>query len=176
MSNRLNSTVEAAIQSWIDGATPSNCTVVWDKQGRDRPSLPYVTLNVAAGPVLEGTPSLTYDDNDNYLHEFKKRFLLSVNIYARDNHLGLIEDIANSMYFESNKAIFRAAYLQVRTHTDIQDLSQLLDTKYEFRANVDFNCSYGESVTEEIGYIDTISYSSTFTTANSGIITFSATI
>lgn len=172
--SRLNSAIETAIFNWIDGATSTAVTTIWDKQSRNRPSLPYITLNISTGPILEGTPHLAYDDTDDYNHQFKKKFTLSVNSYAANNHLGLIEDIGNSMYFESNKVNFRAANLQVRSQSDIRELSELLDTKYEFRAGIDFFCSYGEDVSETIGYINQVTYSGTLTNEISGTVTISA--
>ena len=172
--SRIGTAIETCLWTWVDGATSTAVTTVWDKQSTKRPNLPYVTLNIIDGPRREGTPALAYSDGNDYNIQFKKAFTLSVNVFAQSNHLALMDDICNSMFLESNRAAFRAADVQVREHADVIELSELLDTQFEFRCQCDFFCAYSEDVTDTIGYINEISYSATFTHEDSSTYTVTA--
>lgn len=156
MSQRLNQEKQTAIMNWIE--TALSITAIWDKQNKKRPVLPYISLNIIAGPQLDGTPEPRYKTTDIYTYIFRKIFTLSVQVHAVNNHLALLSTLINAMILPTQRATLRAAGLAIYNDIDISitDISELLDTGFEKRAAMDVTMAYAEEIDDTVGEIQTV--------------------
>ena len=140
MPYRLNEAIENKLIEWA--GTQTGITFIWDKQEAERPSLPYGTLNILTGANIEVEPSSNYKELDTFTKTFRKTFIISVNIYADDMYLTYLDNLKESTYLGSVKLDLESVGVVCRSVETIIDLSELVDTKYEFRCQADFNMAY----------------------------------
>jgi hypothetical protein len=152
---RFNSSLEAALYDWVSGQLPT-ATVIWDKQEAPKPAKPFATLNIIA-PTLEESSTVNWTATDTFTHTFKKLFTLSVNIYANDNYLGLMDTLKQSAQLGSVREIFFSEGLSWRSTSETQDLTELLDTSFEPRCQCDFVFGYSEKLDDTILEIHRVS-------------------
>lgn len=138
-------------------------TVIWDKQSTQDsinavlPALPFATMNINKIPNKEGKPTIAnIRSGDDYKYHFNKKLSLSVNIYADDMYLKYMETLTNNLEIENKLDILSAEGISVLSYSDPNDISELLESKYEFRCQVDIVMLYGHEVIETTGYIDTV--------------------
>jgi len=122
--------------------------VIWDKPDDDqRPPRPYLTLNILGGPILVGDrPVKKYKELDTWTYQFKKRITLSINIFAYENHTRIMEVLLNSLCFDSKVEILNFAGIAHWGYDGPRDMSEVRDTKWEFRSQADIFLSYGENM------------------------------
>lgn len=165
---RLDETKEKAIFDFIVAATGFATTkVIWDKQSvvesrrAVKPALPYITLNISAGPSSQGQAELRYKSLDIFDIPFRRGFTLTVNVFANTGWLDYAHDIAQAKDLESKRAILRVAGVSLLDYGDILDISELLDTKYEGRATIDLFMADCVTVEDIQGEIETVEMSGT---------------
>lgn len=151
--------MEKALIAWVEDAL--NIKALWFMddafKGNTRSKrlpLPYVTLNITSLKGIGGpdrTPGSGVGEFDIKRH---KEFTLSINIYADNNHLGLMETLEESLDYESVNAAFRAVNLAHLRTGDPLDTSELLETKNEFRVTMDAFFGYAKTTTDTPGEID----------------------
>lgn len=156
---KIDTSIETTLVSWIATALPDMTAVILDRQstGAVRPDLPYAVITINP-PIHEGPPCLIYSGIDDYFLEFHKRFAVGVKIIAESGHLQYMEDLKNSLWKESVKMLFRASEIGFQTFPGpANDLTELLDTEFEFVVQQDFQFGYKETVDCDIVSIDRIS-------------------
>jgi len=157
MGYRLDQVKEDAIYDWAVASLGVGVNAIWDKPGSPRPAKPYVTLNILGGPSLVGDRAEhQYKTLDTWEYNFVKKFTLSINIYADDNHLNLMQKIINSFYLESKLEILQLKGLALWGYDGPADLSALIETEWEFRSHIDVFMSYGEAFDDIPGEIQKI--------------------
>lgn len=156
MPQRLNQAKQTAIISWIE--TALSITAIWDKQNALRPDFPYISVNIIAGPQLDGTPEPKYKSTNIYTYIFRKIFTMSIQIHAVTNHLALLSTLINSIILPTHRATLRAAGLAIYNDTDISitDISELLNTGFEKRGAIDVTMAYAEEIDDTVGEIQTV--------------------
>jgi len=154
---RLSEAKELAVYTWVSTILPG-LTVIWDKPNRQRPALPYATLNISSGPRGEGSPDMRYKEQDTFTHTIRKVITLTVNIYAENAYLSYMEELINSLNLSTTQGTLRAAGLAVRSNADPVDLSRLLDTTYEQRVSTDFFLAYAGELDDVSGEIARVTY------------------
>ena len=171
--SRLNETFENAIYEFV--ASITGVDVIWDKQDAlgsqkgKKPKLPYMTLNISAGPnkvsgsseeykIVEGTGV-----TDTFTYKHVKTFTLTINSHAKNGHLTLIGDIESGLDLPTKQVILRAAGLSVWNVGDPVDISVLQNTSHELRASIDIEMSYGVEIDDLPGEIQTVDIDGTLT-------------
>lgn len=156
MPERLNQAKQTAIIAWIETALA--ITAIWDKQGFDKPALPYITCNIIAGPQLDGTPQRNYKETDVYTYILRKIFTLSIQSHAITSHLAFLSTLIDSMELPTHRATLRAAGLSIYNDTDVSptDISELLDTGWEKRGSIDVTMAFADEVDDTVGEINTV--------------------
>ncbi|MCK5318362.1 MAG: hypothetical protein KAJ55_10620 [Anaerolineales bacterium] len=157
---RLDEAKEEAIFDFIVAASGlAESQVIWDKQDiagsrkAVKPALDYITMNISAGPSSQGAPELKYKELDTYEMPFRRAFTLTINVYSNLGWISLAHAIASAKDLESKRSILRLAGISILDHSDILDISELLDTKHEGRATVDLflsDCVVRDDITGEI--------------------------
>jgi len=153
MPERLNSTKQIAIQGWIE--TTLGISAIWTDQNSLRPALPYISINIIAGPQLDGTPQRTYKTTNIFTYLYRKVFTLSIQSFSNTNHLALLSDLINSITLPSKAGILKAAGLAVYNNTSISptNISELINTGIEKRGSIDVTMAYAEEVDDPTGEI-----------------------
>ena len=157
---RLDEIKEEAIFDFIVAASGfDEGQVIWDKQDvagprkAVKPALDFITMNISAGPSSQGTPEIIYKELDTYEMPFRRNFTLTINVISNLGWLSDAQKIADSKDLESKVSILRLAGISVLSAGDVLDISELLDTKHEGRATVDFflsDCVVRDDITGEI--------------------------
>jgi hypothetical protein len=147
MGYRLDQMKEDAIYDWAVSSLGAGVNVIWDKPGSPRPDKPYATLNIPGGPLSVGDRvERKYKTLDTWEYNFVKKFTLSINIYADDDHLNLMQKIINGTFLDTKLEILQLKGLACWGYDGPRDLSALIETEWEFRSNIDIFISYGEAI------------------------------
>jgi hypothetical protein len=163
---RFNETIEDALWQFVQNT--SGITTIWDKQDvygvnkAKRPVPPFVTLNIISGPIPIGYADFIYKSGDKYTMRIRKKFTLSVNVYTLNNHMGISTSIWTALQDENVLIGLRTHGLSyLPTKEGVRDISQLLETGHELRANIDLVFSYCEVTEVEPGYVKKITIEKT---------------
>jgi hypothetical protein len=111
----------------------------------DRPDLPYATINILDAESLECEPDEEYNTaTETFTYDEKKTFLASVNAYAEQGAMQIIGKICRAIRMPEGREMLVNSGLFWRETGKIQDLTELLDTGHEKRAQVDIVFAYAE--------------------------------
>ena len=155
---RFSVRAELAIYDWISHAMNCdgrewNASVIWDKPGKDRPSKPYITLDITSGPTTVGKVDIKYNGLDAYSYTYRKTITLAINVIAENGYLYHINKILNSFYKECCYVYLKRAGLVYWRHYGPFDSSELLDAEFEFRASADIILAFGHTEIVKSGEI-----------------------
>jgi hypothetical protein len=156
MGIRLNQTLEDGVYNWATTALPSNVTVIWDKPGEPRPDKPYLVLNFPSGPVKTDGPDQEYKQTDTWTYTWRKRIILSVGIIADEDYLKYMSMLLNSLDYEPYYLELQKVGFACWGYNGPWDVSELIDSQFEFRANADIVLSYGEDIDYAPGEIHSV--------------------
>jgi hypothetical protein len=157
---RFNSTFENAFVAWVKSVLGSSFVVFWDKQEVDTPTTAYCLLSyLTAGNIENSTPTRIFNDDKTTTLITHETLTLSVNVYDNSSdYLNKIAQLKRSFFDDIVLQTFHIAGLSCRDFSATQDLSELQETSFEFRAQSDFTFSYAVETTEkDTGYIDRVS-------------------
>ena len=154
-----------AVDSFFDG-----CTVRWAEQIMTRPKLPYITMRTGD---VQRTAFPVLDEDDRF---YSAGTTLELNLYAKGRKViykddatvnyenTSVEDLADLVnYLESDKITDRLAEhgISIFPISDIRNLSELEnESKYRFRANVEFEVRFPMVANGPYGYSDRVPNSS----------------
>jgi len=158
---RFDNAKELAIWTWA--STSSGITAIWDKPGEPRPTLPYITLNVSPSRPIAKVDT-EYLQQDTYRYNFKKEITLTVNVIADNQHILIAEKLIDSLEIPVYRAILRQGGLAIWRASPAIDISELIDTDFENRAEFDVILSYNESSEQIPGEVDDVTYEGTLGT------------
>lgn len=142
------------IRPLIEELTGIRC--IWDYQNAPKPANPYISLRLSSERNI-GTETRRRKDGTGIVDVVsQKEATLSVNAFGP----GTI-DICNMLWTSLQRPTivdrcFAAGMAFIRAE-DAQDLTQLLDGRgWEERANIDLIVTYGRSVEDNPGWIETV--------------------
>lgn len=149
---QFKSAVWEFISSQVVSFVP-NAQVIWLEQGTPRPKLPYIGLKVISGPRTYGDDDMRQTAPGVYSMEGQRAFTVSLNVFAAN-----AEDVAalivSSMSKTSAMELLAARSLALLTHTDPQNVSVQLETKFENRIQFDIDFGCVMAVSDEVGFIE----------------------
>jgi hypothetical protein len=148
---RLPIAIEDALVAWI-GAIHADATPMWANQDGPRPRLPFIVLDVIAGPRSIGTAEERYTQEDTYTYGIRKRGTLAIQVFAVDA-LVRAGAIVNALELPSRQAILQAAGIAVWGSDGPRDITELMDTAHEPRASLDLFLSWPEPADDAPGEI-----------------------
>jgi hypothetical protein len=148
---RLPIAIEDALVAWVQAVLP-DATPIWANPDGQRPALPFVVLDVIAGPQSVGPAEERYTAEDTYTYGIRKRGTLNVQVFAEDAlvRASALEDAIN---LASRQSILQAAGIAVWGANGPRDITQLLDTAYEPRASLDLFISWPQPAEDSPGEI-----------------------
>ena len=162
--------VQDALYDAVKAALPT-CNVVWAYAASPAPmaAKPFAMLNVTTREIEPGQPGrdevqLTSDAAGVVKHAYHRRHTVSVNVYsnstAGDTHAAaLLANLTRELQTDSRRAALKAAGCKAWQNGGINDLTAMLDTRGESRAQCDLTVATLYGTTETTGWIETASTS-----------------
>lgn len=156
MSIRYNETIENALHLWVK--TETGITAVWDKQSVKRPSLPYALLNMSAPRLLNGiTPETKVMDNGKIKTYYNYEVTLSVRVLADSQYLYYMNLLEQSTDVRSVYNGLSDQGIKYTRHDNANDLSDLLDSDYQFIVSQDYFFSFTMTREDEQNWMTALS-------------------
>jgi len=121
-----------------ENAGLQDCRVVWLDEANPKLRKPFIGLKLIDGPDSRGfEPEIRWKKPDpKPTLSRQKRFTLSVNVYGR-RALSVADSLRDSLDIPTVYETFCRAGFSVVSVGLIRDLTELLDTKFEKRAQFD---------------------------------------
>lgn len=130
-------------------------TVIWMDQNTPRPALPYSAMKVTS---MTRVGFDHYSDAPAGVQTVKgdREFVLNVQRFGPDS-VEALQAVADKLRLTTNIDKFIKAKLPVIDAESVTDVAALLDqTKIEPRASLDVRLRLKSSLTDNVGYIDTV--------------------
>lgn len=147
-------TMKLGIKKWIQNEL--KLTVIYAEQSGPRPSkLPYVTIRLDSPTALGGADEQgELDDDGNVEIRGHRTMTVSIDIYG-ESAMSHMEALQISLGKVSVLDSLGEEYgIAVIDSLPIQNLTALLETKYEERAHMDVIIGYAKKVTDAVGIIE----------------------
>lgn len=139
-----SSTIDNAIIAYFYGAT--NITTIWSKQDEIRPALPYLSLSIINVEDETGHRPDQVFDATNRTYTFRNMATVRVSVFCNtDVYLGYLRDAVRYRQKTIGRMLLKAAGISIRSIGDIIDISSMIDTQFELKANCDFVFSFKET-------------------------------
>ena len=151
-----NAEIENAIYGWINGQL--SLTAVFAYPNAPRPTTSYVLINFLTDLQLcteETIGVLKVDETTDNTYSTLNEMTISINTYYSGAYQSAV-DINNSLMKTTIKEYLYAAGLGFINTTQVQKIPELIDKKWEERAQFDITFSVRRSTTENIETIKKI--------------------
>ena len=179
MSIDLN-TVKNSLYAWAVSVSPVGTPIIYWQPNAPRPTIPYLTLFLqSVVSIGQDWASGAADVAGVINQKGDRQFTLSIQAYGGDP-LTLLENIRTSLQKQSVLDTLRAGGIAFYTATTINDITDLVDSKWERRASLDVLFGIGQVYTDAPGFFDeaeitavilndfgNVAYTSTFTVPES---------
>lgn len=147
--------IKQALYEWATRVTSG--TVIWLYGDGPKPDKPYVTLNLI-GPQKPGfldDVNGTDTSDLSFVQSGQRTFTVSVNVYSDSDALTWAYQLQASLDNPVEIDIFNKADIGLGDTGDVNDLSELLETKWERRAQFDFTIFSASNIEFENDIIET---------------------
>lgn len=149
-------TVKANLYSWAVSVVPMGMPVIYWQPNAPRPVVPYVTLFLSSITALNQDYSYPNADlNGDINIKGDRQFTLQIQAYGNDP-LTVLENIRSSLQKQTVLDTLRANGIVFYQSLTINDISDLVDSQFERRAQLDVLMAIGQTYSDRPGYFDTI--------------------
>lgn len=158
--------VQDALYDAVAAALPT-CAVVWADQASPAPmpAKPFAVLNLTTRDEQQGLQGR--DESEitatagTLAYHAHRRHHLSVNVYSNTTHganhaCALLSALSRELRKESRQIALRTAGCKAWPTSIVSDLSTMLDTRGESRAQCDVTIATLDGYTEAVGWIQTV--------------------
>lgn len=156
-------TTRAALHAWMVAGTglPAG-RVIWANQAAPRPQTPFAEINPRMsirrlGAYDEERPTATPGTIARVTH---LRLGVSCHLYGA-GAMDLMERAREYLDTHAARALFEPAGLSVLDRGEVRDITKLLETQYEERAQLDLVIGLATTATEDVGFIQTVDLTTT---------------
>jgi len=176
MSRISRATIENALVSWLS-TEMSAVTVILAEQGAPKPGSPFATIKLsgARGQGLDDRLDITDPGAPAYATQDllgDRRAPVSVQLFGA-GALDYARQAADSLNLQTVRdALWAAGLAPVLPPGEVRDLTGLVQTDFEERAQFDFDLVWGDSYTDTIPLIERVTGSGTVTGAEDRPVTF----
>ncbi len=152
------SAIQQALYDWATRITGGQA--IFEYEAGTKPGKPFVSINVV-GPMKPGFTDSVRGKNTgdkDFEQSGQRKFMVSINVYDDLDAITWAQALQSSLDNPVEIAYFREADIGLGDAGDVNDLTEVLDTKYERRAQFDFTIFYATNIpfTDEI--IETVDY------------------
>lgn len=149
-------TVKKNLYAWAVSVVPMGMPVIYWQSNAPRPVVPYVTLFLSSITALNQDYSYhNADANGDINMKGDRQFTLQIQAYGNDP-LTVLENIRSSLQKQTVLDTLRANGIVFYQSLTINDISDLVDSQWERRAQLDVLMGIGQTYTDNPGYFDTI--------------------
>lgn len=143
-------------------------------QGAPRPQLPYFSFKLTTPGAKSGDDSQYYVANTTFGRGGIRKMTISFHCYAQEQETAynLMALWQGSLELFQTQANLKAAGVAVWLIGNVADLSQLLNTGYEGRSQMDVQFGVASNLTENLGEIDTAEITGTVDTLQGTVEVF----
>jgi hypothetical protein len=150
---------KAALFTWmIAGTGLSDTKVVWSNQNGPRPLVPFAEINPRLSTGRRGMYPEERPDPvvpGRIVRIDQKRLTVSCHLYG-PGAIALLEQAQEYLDTYASRTAFGPSGLALLDRGTVQDMTKILESDYEERAQLDLIFGLAVSSTEDVGYIQTI--------------------
>lgn len=149
-------TVKLNLYQWAITVVPMGMPIIWYEPNAPRPTVPYVTLYLNS--IVSINQDWTADDADAAgVVDMKgdRQFTLQVQAYGGDP-LTVLENIRTSLQKQTVLDTLRANGIAFYQSLTIADITELVDSQFERRGQLDILFGIAQIYTDNPGYFDEI--------------------
>jgi hypothetical protein len=153
--------VRTDLYNWAVANVPSGMPVIYYYPNAPRPTVDYVTLYITSVTQI-GRDYTSDPSNDAGIANMSgdREFTLQVQAYG-DDPLTVLENLRTSLQKESVLDSLRATGISYVNWFPIQDITSLIDSRFEQRGTMDLLFRMAQTYTDTIGVIDTVQVTET---------------
>lgn len=161
-SVKMATDVTPYVINWIKNEFP-DIPVIIDRPNVPRPELPYITIMVSSPITKVGSrDSREHVDDTTWNIGGQRRFTMSIRAYVSPSGKGFFDaqdmmiQLQDSLEDDNRRSILTSAGLAVWFSSDILDVTELLETGYEPRAQLDVEFGIASNRETDFGAIETV--------------------
>jgi hypothetical protein len=168
--------VKTSLYDWAVANLPANTPVIFLYQNAPRPDSAYVTLYLSSvvqiGDDFIPQPTTAPGDIEQ---QGDREFTLQIATYGGDCFTRL-ENLRSSLQKETVLATLRESGIAFVQHFPIQDVTELVSSRFENRAQMDVLFRIGQTYSEVSGSIETVEIDEEFSNGDSVVYSDTQTI
>jgi len=165
--------IQDAFYTWAVAQTSQ--TVIWLFPNAPRPALPYISLQINSLITIHVDQILSPDNAGASDIVGNREFTLNCQAYG-DTAMGILETLKSSLEKPSVYLALQNSKIVFVDSFGIQDLTELLDSRYESRASMDLLFRTEQVITDEVGVIEHVAIEETFKNETETILVENVTI
>lgn len=159
---------------WVDSVTSyGDSKIIWLDQNVPRPEKPYIGMRITpfvqVGQDYVGHPDNAGDANINGNREFT----LMIQHYGVGS-VQVLENLRSSLQKPTIQESLREDGIVFVDRLDISDISELFDNEYEERATMDLLFRIAQSITDNVGVIESTNIEGTYYAPDLSTITINS--
>lgn len=148
--------VRQSLYSWASSVVPSGMPVIFYEPNAPRPVVPYVTLYLNTITSVNQDYSDPNADTDGSIYmKGDRQFTVQIQAYGNDP-LTVLENIRTSLQKQTVLDTLRANGIVFYQSLTINDITELVDSQFERRAQLDVLFGIGQTYNDVPGYFSTI--------------------
>lgn len=147
----------------------STSSVIWQNQNSPRPAKPYISLFLS-GIQRVGEDSISSSDSTGKIRMIGNReFTLKVNCFG-DGSIGILSNMVDAFTRNTVLQMIRTYDLVYIDSDPVEDMAELVDSRYEPRAVVDLHFRIASLDIDTVSFINEVSMVETIRNENSHTI------
>jgi len=147
----IRSTIISAVQ-----AASGNLTTIWENQNAPRPALPYCAVSVNGLDTIGQTEKTSANASGFIERSEHWEFTISVQVFGVSSAFSGVPFV-NAMNSPAVIDTLATAGIVIFDNEPVSDITELIDTDFEPRFSVDFFARFNDTVSDNVGIIETIS-------------------
>ncbi len=148
--------VKQTLYNWVITQVPLGMPVIFYMPNSPRPEVPYISLYLNSITQVNRDYAATNSDSFGVVNmKGDRQFTVQVQGYGNDP-LTVLENIRTSLQKQSVLDILRSGGIVYYSSLGINDITALIDSQFEQRAQLDLSMGIAQIYTDDPGYFDTI--------------------
>lgn len=148
--------VKTNLYSWASAVVPNGMPIIFYEPNAPRPVVPYVSLYMTSIITVNQDYSSPESDLLGFIDmKGDRQFTLQIQCYGSDP-LTVLENMRISLQKQTILDTLRENGIVFYQSISITDISALIDSEYEKRAQMDVLLGIGQTYSDNPGYFDTI--------------------
>lgn len=161
--------VSQAVAAFADVTEASLPTIIFADQNSPRPIEPYAVIRLSNVVKIGQDEFRDLQDDGIVTIGGQRRMTVSVS-YFGTNPLQEISKAYNSLDKQSIQYLFQNAEVAIVEKMEIQNLTSMLETRFEPRAFFDFWISFADNIEDDLGIIEQVELTETIDGGSTGDI------